>query len=68
MAANKIKIIYPKKEKIEHTHTDNWELMKPFVRFSFKAIKVIALGLIAIVKALPTLKPQKDSNTGLKRR
>ncbi|MDB5133935.1 MAG: hypothetical protein JWP37_538 [Mucilaginibacter sp.] len=68
MASDKIKIIHPQKEKVEHTHSDNWELMKPFVRFSFKAIKVIALGLIAIVKALPTLKPQKDTNTSLKRR
>ena len=61
MATNKVKIIDPKKEAVSHTHRDNWEVMKPFVSFSFKAIKVIAVALIVIVKALPLLKPHKHS-------
>ncbi|HEY4197661.1 MAG TPA: hypothetical protein VGM63_19105 [Mucilaginibacter sp.] len=59
MAANRIKIIDPKKEKVKQTHRDNWEVMKPFVSFACKAMKVIGLGLIAIVTALPLLKPHK---------
>lgn len=60
MATDKIKIIEPKKEAV-HTHRDNWEVMKPFVHFSYKAMKVIGLGLLAIVKALPGLKPHTRS-------
>jgi hypothetical protein len=41
--------------------------MRPFVSFSFKALKVVAVGLIAIVRALPLLKPQKH-NSEVKRR
>lgn len=68
MSANKVKFINPQKEEVKHTHRDNWEVMKPFVHFSFKAMKVIAIGLIAIVKALPLLRPHKDTNTDVKRR
>ena len=68
MVANKVKLINPKNEEVKHTHRDNWEVMKPFVHFSFKAIKVIGLTLIAIVKALPTLKHQDNHNTTVKRR
>jgi hypothetical protein len=69
MATDKLKIIHPgnTKAKNTHTHRDNWEVMKPFVVFSFKALKVIGLGLIAIIKALPLLKPHND-NTAIKRR
>jgi hypothetical protein len=67
MATDKIKIIDPKKEAASHTHRNNWEVMKPFVVFSYKALKVIALTLIAIVKVLPALKPHKH-NSEVKRR
>jgi len=67
MAADKLKIIRPGNTEAKHTHRDNWALMKPFVVFSFKALKVIGLGLIAIIKALPALKPHTD-NTTIKRR
>ena len=67
MAASKIKIIDPEKEKIRQTHRDNWEVMKPFVSFAYKAMKVIGVGLIAIIKALPSLKPHKP-DTAVKRR
>ena len=67
MTANKVKIIDPKKEQVKQTHRENWEVMKPFVGFAYKAMKVIALGLIAIVKALPSLKPHK-SDAAVKRK
>jgi len=67
MATDKLKNIHPGNTKAMHTHRDNWAVMKPFVIFSFKALKVIGLGLIAIIKALPLLKPHND-NTAVKRR
>jgi hypothetical protein len=63
MATNKAKLIGPKQGQVDHTHQDNWEVMKPFVRFSFKALKVIALALISIVKALPLFKVPEDKIT-----
>ncbi|HTD99162.1 MAG TPA: hypothetical protein VK668_07725 [Mucilaginibacter sp.] len=69
MATNKVKIIGPKSEQVKHTHRDNWEVMKPFVHFAFGAMKVIATGLIGIVKAaLPLLKPHDNKSTSVKRR
>lgn len=67
MATDKVKIIRAENTEAKHTHRDNWEVMKPFVIFSFKALKVIGLGLIAIIRALPALKPRTD-NTSIKRR
>jgi hypothetical protein len=68
MATEKLKIIDPQKEKVRQAHRDNWELMKPFVKFSFSAIKLIGLALIAIVRtAISTLKPH-DKSTEVKRR
>lgn len=68
MTTEKLKIINPKKEKVRQTHRDNWEMMKPFVKFSFSAIKLISLALIAIVRtAIYTLKPH-DKSTEVKRR
>jgi len=67
MAADKLKIIRAENKEAKHTHRTNWEVMKPFVIFSFKALKVIGLGLIAIIKALPALKPHTGS-TAIKRR
>lgn len=67
MAASKVKLINPKSEEVKHTLRGNWEVMKPFVRFSFKAIRVIGLALIAIVKALPMLKHHENHNTAVKR-
>ena len=32
---------------------DAWQMMKPFVRFSIKAMKVIAYAAIFIVKNIP---------------
>ena len=67
MATDKVKIIRPGNTEAKHTHRDNWEVMKPFVIFSLKALKVIGLGLLVIIRALPSLKPHND-NTAIKRR
>jgi hypothetical protein len=62
MATGKIKEINQGQDHVAaQTRRDNWEVMKPFVRFSFGAIKIIGLGLLAIVKALPALKHDDDS-------
>jgi hypothetical protein len=62
MSIPKVKIFDPKGEKIKYTNGDNWEVMKPFVKFSFKTIKVIGLALIAIVSALPLLKSRHNNS------
>jgi hypothetical protein len=68
MATEKLKTINPQKEEMRHSHYDNWKVMKPFVKFSFKTIKVIGITLIAIVRAaISTLKPHNKS-TEVKRR
>ncbi len=37
------------------TWKENWEVMKPFVRFGAKALVIIGGALISIVKLLPSL-------------
>jgi hypothetical protein len=37
------------------TLRENWQVMKPFVHFAFKAMAVIGGALIGIVKLLPML-------------
>ena len=44
----------------QSTMKQNWEVMKPFVYFSVKAMGVIAGALISIVKLLPMLAPKDD--------
>jgi hypothetical protein len=44
------------------TWKNNWEVMKPFVHFGFKAMTLIAGALIGIIKLLPTLAPHKDED------
>ena len=41
---------------------DTWTVMKPFVRFSYQALKVIAHALIFIVKHIP--KPEEHKPNG----
>ncbi len=38
----------------------NWQVMKPFVHFAFKAMAVIGGALIGIIKLLPMLAGHKD--------
>ena len=50
----------PEKETVtvQDSLADTWKVMKPFVHFSFKAIKLMARTLIFIVKHIP--KPDED--------
>lgn len=65
-----------KYKRVQHTNNqpktdtwkENWEVMKPFVRFGFKAIVLIGGAMISIVKLLPELlaehkekSPKKDT-------
>ncbi|MES2377780.1 MAG: hypothetical protein V4553_14435 [Bacteroidota bacterium] len=50
------------------TWKENWEVMKPFVRFGFKAMMLIGGAMISIIKLIPELledhkdtKPKKDT-------
>ena len=52
----------------KHTQRDNWDVMKPFVSFAFRAIKLIGLTLLAIVRALPTLVLYKNRNAEIRRK
>jgi len=41
---------------------DTWRIMKPFVHFSVKALKVLAGALVFIVKHIP--KPEEHKAAG----
>jgi hypothetical protein len=51
----------------QRTLRENWEVMRPFVRFSIKAMSLIGGALIGIIKLLPILlenrkqEPKKDN-------
>ena len=45
---------------------DTWTVMKPFVHFSVKALKVLAGALIYIVKHIPKPEEHKPQNKGSK--
>jgi len=63
MAGTGTKKIGTTDTKIKPTH-NTWEVIKPFVRFGFKATALIAQVLIAIVKSIP--KPGSDPHPGSK--
>jgi hypothetical protein len=65
-----------KYKRVQHTNNrpqtnnwqENWAVMKPFVRFGFKAMVLIGGAMISIIKLLPELledhkgqKPKKDT-------
>jgi len=50
------------KEKGTYLHKDNWEVMKPFVHFAFKATAIIGSTLLAIVKLAPKALEHKTEN------
>ena len=69
MATNDIKIIGKGRSEGRHQHSNAWEVMKPFVHFSIKAIGAIAHTLIYIVKHIPkpdSLKSEKKSDKIIK--
>ena len=41
------------KDKGTYLTKENWEVMKPFVHFAFKALGVIASAVVVIVKLVP---------------
>ena len=45
----------------EQTLRENWEVMKPFVHFAFKAMTVIGGAVIGVIKLLPLLLEHKKS-------
>lgn len=55
------------KQHQTNTWKHNWEVMKPFVRFGFKAMTIIGGAMIGIIKLLPELlqhhedAPKKDT-------
>jgi hypothetical protein len=69
MTNKSLKKYYPPKGSSAEVMRQNWEVMKPFVRFGFKAIGVIGGALISIIKLLPMLAPEKEEprkkDTGL---
>ena len=54
----------PKQKPVTKMDTlhDTWTVMKPFIHFSYKALKVIAHALIFIVKHIP--KPEEHKPNG----
>lgn len=46
---------YNLKQNNSDTWKHNWEVMKPFVHFGFKAMTLIGGAMIGIIKLLPTL-------------
>jgi len=50
-------------KKSSYLTKENWEVMKPFVHFSAKALLVLGSALLAIVKFIPKAldhKPEKQ--------
>jgi len=46
----------------KQTMRENWQVMKPFVHFAFKAMAVIGGALIGIIKLLPGLLENKHDD------
>jgi len=45
----------------ERTWQENWEVMKPFVHFSIKALGIVAGAVVGIIRLLPILLEHKDN-------
>lgn len=54
----------PVKKQPDHTEAihDAWQIMKPFVHFSIKAMRVIAHAMIFIVKNIPKPEDHKPKS------
>jgi len=51
--------------KASYLTKENWEVMKPFVHFAFKALAIIGGTLVAIIKLVPKAlehKPRNEKN------
>jgi len=58
----------PEKETVTLSDTlgDTWRVMKPFVRFSVKALKVVARGLVFIVRHIPRPEEHRPASKNTK--
>lgn len=53
MTSNNIKRIGKHGPKVQHQHSNAWEVMTPVVHFGIKATATIAHALISIIKHIP---------------
>ena len=53
MATHEIKKAGKPNPKVQNTHSNAWEVMKPFVHFGIKATGMIAGALVTIIKNIP---------------
>jgi hypothetical protein len=60
MTARNVKKIDKREADIHETRRNNWEVMRPFVYFSFKALAVIGSALFAIVQMIPKMAEHKS--------
>jgi len=54
------KQIGPSERNIQEVRRHNWEVMKPFVKFSLTALSIIGYALIAIIKHIPKADEHKE--------
>ncbi|WP_214069974.1 hypothetical protein [Mucilaginibacter sp. dw_454] len=57
---------YNRDNRGTYLNKHNWEVMKPFVHFGFKALVLIGSAVIGIIKLVPALlrpndQPKKDT-------
>jgi hypothetical protein len=55
------------KEKGTYLTKENWEVMKPFVHFAFKAMALMSSAIFAVVKLVPKALEHKDEDRKDKR-
>ncbi|MDB5011398.1 MAG: hypothetical protein JWQ06_2187, partial [Mucilaginibacter sp.] len=55
MSNQVIRRVEVNRPRTQQTRQENWEVMKPFVHFAFKAMTIVAGALIGIIKLLPML-------------
>ncbi|GAA4088802.1 hypothetical protein [Mucilaginibacter panaciglaebae] len=54
---------YNRPQRNTDTWKHNWEVMKPFIHFGFKAMALIGGAMIGIIKLLPTLLQRPDETS-----
>lgn len=52
MARKNVNKIGKRETEVQTAH-NAWEVMKPFVRFGLKAMGLIAVALIAVIRSIP---------------
>jgi hypothetical protein len=54
-----------KQQQISEVRRHNWEVMKPFVKFSITALGIIGYALISLIKHLPKPERHQDQKNKL---